>query len=417
MALLFFHTLAADTYRLDNGMKVVLMPMEADDEVYFELSAKGGFAQLPPEEQAAGRISADVIWEAGLDGFSSEELSAKLYEASVEITPEVSPLFRRIEGSGWKGGLDTLLEISTLMFKDPKLNEEAVKKGLNRVAKKFRREEGLKDLHFETQSHLLNTQNWPPFKPLTHEALKEISWKNVASFYQKAFSSPEEFVLVIVGDFEMEETKKAVQKTLGAIPKKPSDFFKTPPKFPAFPQKPKMLKIVQKGRIDAFSRITFPVTLQLTPETRKELAFLCKVIEAALKKELRNERGAMHGIDVSYELPFFPYVSSAWVIIQFHANPGDIKKLSKTIENRLKSLKITPEAIQDVENEMENYESFWENMPSVKISQLSNVLLFGWSSKEAKTWDTPPQIGTEKLQKLKDELINFEEYTELILLP
>ena len=144
---------------------------------------------------------------------------------------------------------------------------------------------------------------------------------------------------------------------------------------------------------------------------------MCKVIEAALKKELRNERGAMHGIDVSYELPFFPYVSSAWVIIQFHANPGDIKKLSKTIENRLKSLKITPEAIQDVENEMENYESFWENMPSVKISQLSNVLLFGWSSKEAKTWDTPPQIGTEKLQKLKDELINFEEYTELILLP
>lgn len=407
-------------FKLENGITVLLQPLAGDEEVFVSLVAQGGYASLPEKNLTAGKIAAEVMWEAGLDGYTSERLSTLLYDKSVEVNVAFGPLWRKIEGSAWKESTDTLFELMQLLFTAGNRPEKAVSDGLATYIEKFESDQKFKEVHFETVSHLLNSNQWPPFKPLTLEAVKKVDPKTIASFYQEAFSNPEAFTLVIVGDIESDKIKAMLKRTLGTLSKKETSFFKTLPPLPAFPQKNEALTLVQKGRRDATCRLTFESAAEKSPQAMKETEFVCKILDAALRDKLIQKGPYTYGIDVSYELPFFPSASPIWIYVQFYAPQPEILPLSENVNSLLAEILQNPlksEWIETAKEESASMEGFWKNDPSVRMSQLAGASLFGWNPETAADWDAAPQHDKAKWESLVRRTLKLTPSTRLIATP
>jgi predicted Zn-dependent peptidase len=421
--LLPFFSLAADglqQFKLENGITVLLQPLAGDEEVFVSLVAQGGFASLPEKDQTAGKIAAEVMWEAGLEGYSSDQLSTLLYDKSVEVNVAFGPLWRKIEGSAWKESTDTLFELMQLLFISGNRPEKAVSEGLKTYIQKFESDQKFKEIHFETVSHLLNSNQWPPFKPISLEEVKKTEPTTIASFYQAAFSNPESFTLVIVGDIEPDKIKATLKRTLGSLPKKESALFNTPPPLPSFPQKNETMTLVQKGRRDATCRLTYETAGENTPQAMKEMEFLCKILDAALREKLTEKGSFTFGIDMSYELPFFPRTTSIWIYTQFYAPESEILPLAekiKTFLNDITTHPLKPEWIETAKEESASMEGFWKNDPSVRMNQLAGASLFGWKADAAAEWDAAPDLDKSKWESFMRRTLKTTPSTQLIATP
>lgn len=407
-------------FKLENGMTVLLQPLKGDEEIVVSLIAKGGYAYLPEKEQTAGKIAAEIMSEAGLEGYTPDSLSNLLYDKSVEVEVSFGPLWRKIEGSAWKESTDTLLELMQKLFTAGNQSPKEVKRGLQTYIEKFESDQKFKEVHFETVSHLLNTDNWPPFKPLTLEAIKQVDEKSITAFYQEAFADPEAFTVVVVGDIDPEKIKTLLSKTLGTLLKKESTLFKTAPPLPPFPQKDTTVSLIQKGRRDATCRLSFVTNGKNTPQGMKEVEFVCKVLDAALRDNLTQKGSYTYGIDVSYELPFFPIASPVWIIVQFYAPQSEIGPLSdkvKTLLAEILSNPLKPEWLKIAREESASMEGFWKNDPSVRMNQLAGASLFGWNPETATEWDSPPDLEKIELGPLMRSTLILTPSTRLIATP
>lgn len=301
---------------LSNGMKVVLRPgNERDEEVLIQLLAEGGFASLETEKQLSGRLACDIV-----GGFES----AKLYDSSSELQASIQPLYRKIEGTLSKGNTKVPLEMIYLMFTKPHLSDSDLKEGLDKL--KFEDHEWSLDLH----AKCLNTRGWAPFCPLSAIDRNKIDLNCVRQFYRKAFLNPKDFLCVIVGDFDQKTLLNELSETLEKIPSTDEEFYPRP-SFPSFPEGIKELNIMQKGRPTPFCRLTFPVQIQ-------NLEWMTRHIEVHLNNTLMSNKNHTTGLDVSYEFPFFPYLDSPWLILQFYAPAIEINRLEEQVLQQLSAL-------------------------------------------------------------------------------
>jgi zinc protease len=368
---------------LKNGLKVCLKVMPESEEIQLQLFALGGAAAFPESDLAAVLLAPDIALESGLGDFTHEAIAKEMSEYGTDFSVQIQPYQRIIEGSCYPDGLPSLLKWISLTFTAPRFTEIGLSKVLEQTRDSIQNRQQDCDALFDQFYQTINTQhtNIPEFPTL--KELDQIKLPVAQAHFNRCFSDPSQFMCVIVGEFDLEKMKEQLKQTLETIPASPkqqplvdrdlgNNF---PPGITT--------KVFRCGHDDeSLTRITFPLTLHDEEQILDQLEFVCQVIETRLRDSIRAQRGTTHAIDVGYEFPLYPHLSSKWLTLQFRSTADEVKLLVKLTRAELEKLRREgplESEIKAVDLLLQRTDEFWATENSYWVAMISNYLKWGWS--------------------------------------
>lgn len=404
------------TFKLKNGMEVVLKYNDFDEEeVLIQLVAKGGYAEVPPEETASARVSADLAWEAGFGPYNGDQFSNKLYNYSLEMTIQIHPYFRKIDGAAETDSLENWLHMAKMIFTEPNLSLIAYQNAVKVLQKPENHFTGELETDEEALK-LLNTNNFAPFKPLRKLGLSQIDVQKARDFFLQSFSNPGDFICIIVGNFDKDKTRIQVEETLGSIPEKPSRLSRIQPIFPSFPQNNPSKLLFTKNRGDSVTYLTFPVLVKIGENNIEELELTNNLIQVVLRQFFNEQTSKSQGLDVSYEFPFYPFLDNPWITIKFHSPYEDADTLAKQILDKLMEVKrkgVSSEVIQTALKQIDRSEEYWQRENSYWQAELANLTLWKWNYDLLKPENPLSKTTPDEALKFINLYLNTSSYTKL----
>ncbi len=368
---------------LANGMKVILKPTDFDsDEVFVRITAQGGYAALPKEQYTTGELATQIAWESGLGNSSADQISALLYEYSIEWQAKIQPYSRMLEGSCEEEGLMTYFELVHKFFNEPRFTQEGFQTAINQVKEGIQKRRQDFETHFDDAVKAVNTQERDALHSFTAADVEKVQLDSAKKIYQEAFANPAEFVCVIVGSFDREKLMPALQKYLGSIAKKEGRNWNQLQTQPKFPTGVSSHVVAIHTRADCLTQITFPLTADLDDAKLHLVELTCQVMEGRLRQHFRKTLDTSFGVDVGYEFPFYPMTNSPWLTIQFRSEPQKIKPLTDAIIAQIQKLQEegpTPEELREAKAQQKRSDEFWLKDNYFWAVALSNYYLWGWN--------------------------------------
>jgi zinc protease len=333
---------------LQNDLKVYLKKTEYEKGHYvFQLFAMGGYAAFPVEDRSVAILAPDIAWESGLGHQTADQLSIALYQQSIEIETKIQPFDRQIEVYAPTAKLIEGLQLVHRLFREPKFTLE----GLKKATAKHQENLMVKSQQINAQQIFLNinTQNWDLYQPLDLNELKNIQLEHAQAIFKQCFSNPKDFVLVMVGDFELDDTIPLLEHYLGSIPIQEVKTLvnPNPPEFP---------EGITKKTFFGFSRykkplthLTFPIPTHMTEEKTEIIDLICRLTKNRLLKTFRQVYDSKKKLEVNYEFPFFPQLDKSWLTIEFSSLSHETPEITQLILTTLQELKEEGPSQEEIE--------------------------------------------------------------------
>lgn len=404
---------------LKNGMHLYLRPNKAsENEVVVQMAAVGGYSTFLNDHLSSARLAADIVWGSGFSSLTSDQLSALLYDSSIEFEYLTKPFYRKIVGESTKSSLPALLKLINEFFTRPHFN----KTGLDEVVSLSLENLEIRDLdpelNFENAFFKLNTQYDPTKLLLTKENLDKVDLKKAKKAFKRLYGNPKDFHCIIVGDFSIDSIKPFLASTLGSIALKPSLPLKLP-EHRSFPESNPTKIIPLKYGEESLSRLTFPIQVPINENNFWKLEIVCQTIEAHLRNSLHKYLKAPNGIRVSYEFPFYPSPLSPWLFIQYRSDFEKSTDIAKMIGSEIKNLQNKGpdyKILKAILESQKNSDDLWQNEDEYWLSFLTNAALLNWSP-EKLFINKESTMNVESLRKTLAELINCDCYSRLTSKP
>lgn len=402
--------------KLSNGMTFCLKPMNTDsDEVFFKLSALGGYGSLSNKNFFSGLLADRIALESGIGNMSSDEFSVFLYENSLEFNLEITPFSRIIEGEGFKKSIEAFLKCIKMVFTEQRLTEKGYEEAIIHAKNIITKLSNDSDRVYEASFLRVNTQNFKLLTTLTIEELSKIDFEKSKKFFHRAFSDPSDFFCVITGNFDLEKMIKLIETYIVPIPKpeKGSNLKQSL----SVPFPPGITESVIKLPLQSncLSHITFPLKMEVNEQNINEIIFMCQIIEGRLRNEITNKLNLSYGVDVSYEFPVYPYLNNPWISIRYRCEENMINLLKEIVYTELKRLQAkgaSTEELVMIKKLEKGSQDFWLKDEFYWVSMLTNYYLWNWNPEKIDQRNTPIyNLNLDAVNSLLKKAISLSNYS------
>lgn len=217
---------------LENGVKVVLMAFKPTPGIYDDrimvtaINPNGAYNFLRKDFYSAIN-AADIICNTGIGNFDKFTIERYVSESGIEhIRPYISYKESGINGISKLDGLENMLELVFLYFKDPKITETAFEDWKNNQNFQYQNPSyNLSSTDFKNTIKALTMDNYLPLvlggRQLSgskaNKGLNDINLNKAYNIYQELFGNAQNFTFLISGDFDMDSVIPLVQKYLGNL--------------------------------------------------------------------------------------------------------------------------------------------------------------------------------------------------------
>lgn len=214
----------ATQLKLSNGMTFCLKSTDSDsDEVFFKMSALGGYGSMNPRNFFSGKLADRIALESGMGTMTSDQFSVFLYDHALEFVVDISPFSRTLEGEGQEKSIEAFFQCVNMVFTEPKLTEKGFEEAISLTKNTISKSSNDSDRAYEAAFLRVNTQNSRFLRPLTLEDLSKVNFEKAKAFYHRSFSNPADFFCVITGNFDEEKVIKLIEKYIVPLPKPVSE--------------------------------------------------------------------------------------------------------------------------------------------------------------------------------------------------
>lgn len=404
---------------LENGLHIYLRPnSNSENEVVIQMAAKGGYATFLNNDLSSARLAADIVWESGFSSLTSDQLSALLYDSSIELDYSTKSFYRKIVGESTKDSVPALLKLLTEFFTKPQFNKAGLDEVLTLSLEKLETRDLDSTLKFENAFFQLNTQYDPSKLLLSKEDLSTVDLKKAKRAFKMLYGNPKDFHCIIVGDFSIDAIKPLLIATLGSIPAKKTASLSVP-SASSFPKESCVKVVPLKTGPESLTRLTFPIQIQVDETTFWKLEIACQIIEAELKSSLQKHLKNPQTLRVSYEFPFYPNLISPWMFIQYRSDFEKSEELSKKISEVIKQLQAkgpSQDGLKAILDSQKSSDAFWQNEDEYWLSFLTNASLMQWDP-EKLFKNKEAQITPEILKKAMCEMFDCSCFTRITSKP
>jgi len=398
---------------LKNGMKVILKKTDFDSgQVFIRITAIGGFASIALEKLVSGVISTQAALESGFEGITAD----KFYADEIELSIELLPYHRRIDGFSTASDFNKLLNYINQYFKKQTFTETA----FNAVKKTFANQSMISKYDQEQayqQAFLdINTQNFAWMQPLEVKDIQKADSKLSQDIFRGFFCDPAEFIAVVVGDFDDKTIIQEIEKYLGSIPKKESTFNFSKPPIPAFPQKNITKEIIHTGQKNSLARLTFPLFC-INSDLYPAITLIMDLLDRRLSEKLKQLFNEDQRIESFYENPTFPHLDLPLLVIQFRSETYLVHKIQSAILCEVKKLceeGITQSALDHLKKEFLRKDAFWLYDNIFWLTLLSDYQTMQWQMDDTTgTLEQISQVTLDQVNKILKELLSKTNHTFL----
>ncbi len=404
---------------LNNGMKVILKHTDFDsNEILIRLQAKGGYAALPLQKRAAALMAPQIALESHFSSIVSNMLS----DEDMDFDIEIMPYFHGIQGYCVPTDLDNLMASIKKIFTIQHLTAEAFERVVQRT-----RERLVKNIFdfeelFQKTFISVNSQNFPWLQNLNLHELEQIDLKTSQEVYNDFFSDPSEFVVVIVGNFDLKTIKSKIETYFATIPKKNRglDFSRAP-----FPKNPSITTTKEIGAIgekNSLARFTFFLDAPMDYEQMLSAKFLCMLMEDKLRTAVKEIYKKDLGIEVLYQLPTFPYIDNSWFVIQFRSDYQMLSQVKALILNEIEKLckqGISKSGIEDLRKKQADEDEFWLRDNQYWLSLLLEYTIWNWEIRKnsGSYAEFSTAMNEDKINDLCKKVFCINHYTYIYSKP
>ncbi|HET9229550.1 MAG TPA: insulinase family protein [Thermoanaerobaculia bacterium] len=324
-------------WTLSNGVRVLLKPTDyKNDEILLTSYSPGGHSLVSDADFPSALFATALIGEAGFGRFDSISLEKALAGRSVQVGPYLAQLEEGIEGGSSVGDLETLLQLVYLGITAPRQDEAAFRSVLDKM--RAFAENRLADpgeVFSDAMTKAL-TNGHPRWQPISPELIAKVDPDTAWRIYRDRFADAGDFTFVLVGSFQPDAIRPLVQTWLGGLPSKGRkeswrDVGVRPPDGVV------EVKVERGLEPKSQVQIVFTGDARFSRESRHQLSSLADVLDVRLREVLREDMGAVYGVQIDAALERRPR-ERYMVKLAFGCAPEQVQPLVKAVFGEIESI-------------------------------------------------------------------------------
>jgi zinc protease len=202
------------SYKLPNGLTVVLLEDHRVPFVSFQLGIKAGDAADPKELPGLATVVADMITE-GTNKRTSKEIAGDVDSIGGALKASADPDFTIISGSALSQYQDKFFSIVADVLLHPSFPDDELKLEKTNLIEQLTMKRTQPDFLADERFHkvVFGDNPYAVVAP-TKESVEKVTREQLLAFH-KAHYLPNVSALVVVGDFKMDEMKKSIESNFG----------------------------------------------------------------------------------------------------------------------------------------------------------------------------------------------------------
>ena len=331
-------SIGTEVFTLSNGIRVVFKPTDfRQDEVQMSAFSPGGHSLISDDDYFDAANAAAIVTRSGVGSYTRSQLDRYLAGRVVSIAPFVSELEEGIRGSAAPTDLETLFELTHLYFTRPRADSSALVAYQNQQIPFLRNRSAAPAAVFQDSLiAALYGDNIRMMSP-TPEMVAGIDLATAASVFQDRFADASDFTFVFVGNVTSERIRELAQTYLGSLPtlNRNESWRDVRPELPSGIVE----TTVRRGIGDqSQTMLMFHGDLDYDRELRHRLASLRDVLAIRLREDLREDRSAVYGVNVSASTSDRPQPTYQFSI-SFTSDPVRVDELVDAVFGQIEQVK------------------------------------------------------------------------------
>lgn len=206
-------------YTLPNGIRFVVKKTELKaDEIQMSSYAWGGTSLYEDNEAFAAGNAAGIIDNAGIAGFSSNDLSKKLKGMTLNISPSISGNTQGFNGSCSPKDLETMLQILNLYYEAPRKDVDAFNRDMENLRNRIKFMSSNPQVAFLLKYHEVAFPNDKRTVLIpTEEKINSLNLDRLYEIFKERFNDASNQTFFFVGNVD-DNAVKTIAKYLNNLP-------------------------------------------------------------------------------------------------------------------------------------------------------------------------------------------------------
>ena len=202
-------------YELDNGMVVYLVQDRDLPLVNGSAIIRTGSRFEPADKVGLARLTGSLMRGGGTENHTVEELNLILEQDAASIETGINTTSGNAGFNTLTEDLDSVFNLFAEVLQQPVFAPERLELAKNQIKGGIaRRNDDPQDVTDREFDKLIYGATSPYARTVEYETIDNISREDVIAFYER-YIRPENIILGIVGDFEIEEMKAKIERAFG----------------------------------------------------------------------------------------------------------------------------------------------------------------------------------------------------------
>jgi zinc protease len=286
-------------WTLSNGAKVIIKPTKfKEDEILMTAVAKGGTSTVGDEFANELILMPQIIGQYGLGDYTNADLQKYLAGKQVSLRPSFSEYTRQILGNTTPKDLNSLMELTYMMFTAYNITADEYAAIQNMFAGVLQNQEATPDFQFNKNLAKALYSN-PRNQMLSVDIIKSANREKMLGIAKQMTANAADYTFVFVGNVDAETLKPLVEQYIASIP---GDAKKATKKV----EINKSLEIGRGTKTDEFTyKMETPQTtaaiisfgeMEYTDKNQTLASMAGQILSARLISTIREKEGAVYSI-------------------------------------------------------------------------------------------------------------------------
>lgn len=325
-------------WTLSNGAKVQFKVTGfKNDEILFGAQSPGGNSLASNDIYTSAVTATSIISESGLGAFDLNAFHKKLSGKIVSVMPYISELQEGLRGSCSPDDLETLMQLTYLMFTEPRADSVGYNAYLQRMRGWLENRSSSPESAYRDTTGVTLANYHFRSRPWTVDRLSEIDLDDAFSFYLDRFKDASDFTFFFVGNIDVASFRPLVERYLGGLPAshREESWIDVGVRAP----EGTVVKAVHRGtEPKSLTQISFTSPFEWTAYQSYILGASIQALRIKFREVLREDQSGTYGVRISAQDRHYPR-EEAFVTISFGADPERVDELTDIVFAQIDSLK------------------------------------------------------------------------------
>ena len=362
------------TMKLSNGATVLLKPTTfKNDEIMMQARSKGGYWSYKGQCSPDIMMLEDAVNNSALGSYTAKDLRKYLAGKQVNVNFSMSDDSEFFEGNSVKKDLETMFQMTYLMFTDLRKDDSTFEAMRNTLVSQLANIKNNPRIVFHDSINSTIYLHNPLKLTPSVDAVKAVNYDNCLKLYRERVANAGDFTFNFVGSFDLDSIRPFIEKYIASLPDNgvretysyrfPTAKGKVNNSFELPMENPKV-----SVRCNISGNIDFNV------KNRTMISLLSEVMDIVYTRSIREEEGGTYGVGTNSQIAYS--TGEYTFLFQFDTNIEQSKHLTeralKELTNVIKKgaraedfQKVKEAALKQYQDNLRE-NSFWMNVLSYR---------------------------------------------------